>query len=275
MRQANELMRGTPPKQHLRVAGLQVGCFAPSVEANLACLQRHLREVSPGEADLIVLPELINTYYHYEVMERLRPGEEEEFLAPIRQAAREKRAHILAGSLAVREAKKLRNRSFLLSPEGATIATYDKMHLITLLGETEHFTPGRRRAVAEIRGWKLGIAICFDIRFAELFLNYALDGCHLVAVPACWPSERAHHWRHLHLARAQECQCFFLGVNAGGFDGRDKTYGGSILASPDSVPVLELPWGSEGTLAAAVSSDEIARQMKLYDLMSGRKRPPI
>lgn len=263
------------PSEPLLVLGLQIGCFTPSVEANLGTVLMHLETVEPGEADLIVLPELVNTYYHYDVMERLESGEEEEFLAPIRQAAIHKQTHILVGSLAVREQGKLRNRSFLLSPQGETVVTYDKMHLIALLGETDHFTPGKRLATAVVKGWNLGFAVCFDLRFAELFLNYALDNCHLVVVPARWPQERASHWRHLHLARAQECQCFFLGVNAGGFDGRDKTYGGSILANPDSAALVELSWGVEGTLAAAISSDEIQRQKQLYDLMSARKRPPL
>ncbi|OPX23618.1 MAG: hypothetical protein B1H03_01135 [Planctomycetales bacterium 4484_113] len=263
------------PTEPLQVLGLQIGCFAPSIRDNLTCVLKKLEQVPPRQADLIVLPELINTYYHYEIMTELSEGEEERFLDPIRQIAAEKTAYILAGSLAVRQAGKLYNRSFLLSPQGETVTTYDKMHLIALLGETDHFTPGRQTATAEIKGWKLGIAICFDLRFAELFLNYALDGCHLVVLPACWPHERANHWRSLHLARAQECQAFFLGVNAGGFNGKGKTYGGSILATPDSVPQVELPWGSEGTIATTITSAGIARQKQLYDLMVGRKRPPL
>ncbi len=265
------------PSNNLRVMGLQLPLFAKDPDENLARIVSALSQIGRGDADLIVIPELSNTFYNYEVIDSLAEGAENDFLEPLARSCYEKGAALIVG-LAVCEGGVRRNRAYFISSKGDVTAHYDKMHLISLLDEDAHFCPGNARQVVEVDGWKVGIGICFDLRFAELFLNYALDGCHFVALPACFPSDRQAHWRSLHLARAQECQCYFFGVNMGGTANThwgEKCYGGSILASPDSVAVAELCWGQEGILRAVCDPKEIARQKSLFDLMANRPRPSL
>lgn len=263
------------PTGDLRICGIQAGLFSNDARVN----QRELREsfdaIEPESCDLVITPEASNLYYHYDKMSNLIGGEEEEFIVPFRIAARRLKAHVLLGSVMVRDRGKLYNRSYLLSPDGNTLGTYDKMHLIALFNEPEHFTPGKKLFTAEIAGWKAGFAICYDLRFAEMFLNYALMGCHVQIVPACWPDTRIKPWANLHLARAQETQCYFIGVNHGGIDSEGKKFRMSMVAAPDSEIAAELPDAKPGMMRAVLIADVLTQQKQLYDLISGRGPFPM
>jgi len=262
------------PETNLRVCGLQLGLFSPSVNDNLEKLLSAFEDIRVGGADLVIAPEVSNTYYNYETIKNLREGDEIPFLSVLQELCGSKKCALIVG-LAVRHRGLLKNRAYFINENGNIQDSYDKMHLISLLGETDYFDAGKEKTVVNLRDWRIGIAICFDLRFPELFLNYALDGCNLVVLPACWPSERRNHWRNLHLARAQETQCFFVGVNMGGVSPDGKIYGGSIISSPDSVAVAELGWGEEGIISGSLDPREIARQKELFDLMKDRRRPPL
>jgi predicted amidohydrolase len=264
-----------PPSGELRVCGLQARLFSRDAGENRQELLEMLEKLEPASCDLVITPEASNLYYHYEEMAKLHGGEEEDFIAPFRARARELKSHILLGSVMVRDSGKLYNRSHLLAPDGTTAGTYDKMHLIALFAEPQHFTPGRQLMTADIAGWKVGFAICFDLRFAEMFLNYALAGCHLIALPSCWPDTRIKPWLHLHLARAQETQCYFAGVNHGGVDDEGRAYRMSMVSAPDSEIVAQLPDAQPGVLRAVLSPDVLIGQKKLYDLPSGRGPFPM
>ncbi len=269
------VQKWTPPSGELRVCGLQARLFSRDMRENQRELLEMLAALEPGTCDIIITPEASNLYYHYDEMAKLRGGEEEGFTAPFREEAKRLRAHILLGSVMTRDGGSLYNRSFLLAPDGTTLGTYDKMHLIALFAEPEHFTPGTRLLMADVCGWKVGVAICYDLRFAEMFLNYALAGCHLIALPACWPDIRLKPWLNLHLARAQETQCYFVGVNHGGVDGEGKAYRMSLVAAPDSEIAAQLTDAEPGVLCAVLKPDVLVQQKKLYDLLAGRGPFPM
>lgn len=264
-----------PPAGDLRICGIQAGLFARDARVN----QRELREmfagIEPESCDFVITPEASNLYYHYDEMSRLNGGEEEEFIVPFRIEARRIKAHVLLGSVMVRDKGKLYNRSYLLAPDGTTLGTYDKMHLIALFHEPEHFTPGKKLFTAVIAGWKVGFAVCYDLRFAEMFLNYALMGCHAQVLPACWPDTRIKPWTNLHLARAQETQCYFVGVNHGGTDSEGKRFRMSIVAAPDSEIVGELPDAKYGLMRVVLKAEVLVQQKQLYDLLTGRGPFPM
>src|SRR4030042_5340255 len=181
-----------PPSGEFRICCVQASLFSRNPLCNRDELLGLCQTIEPGSCDLIVTPEACNLYYHFDLITRLTGGEEEDFLEPFRELAREHECHVLIGSLMVRDGDRLFNRSHLMAPDGMTAGTYDKMHLIALFDEPEYFTPGRELLLAEIAGWQVGFAICYDLRFAEMFLNYALAGCHLQVLPACWPDGRGH-----------------------------------------------------------------------------------
>ncbi len=264
-----------PPSRNLRICGVQAALFGRDARQNRQELLELCYTIEPGSCDLIITPEASNLYYHYDLISQLKGGEEEEYLEPFRKLAGEHGCHVLVGSLMVRDGEHLRNRSHLLAPDGSTAGTYDKIHLIQLFDEHRYFKPGRELLTAEVKGWKVGIALCYDLRFAELFLNYALAGCHLQILPSCWPDARVEHWYHLHLARAQETQCYFVGVNHGGSDGAGKTYRMSMAADPDCTVLAKLPEAEPGLLRVTLEPGALVRQKEMYDLLAGRGPFPI
>jgi omega-amidase len=263
-----------PPERDFRFCGIQARLFSRDWHENQRELLDMFAALPDEEYDLIVTPEASNLYYHYDLIRQLQGGEEIEFIAPFAEIARERGAHVLLGSLMVRDGDCFRNRLHLLSPEGSVVGTYDKVHLIRLFDEHLHFTPGEKLFTAEVAGWKLGFAICYDLRFAEMFLNYALMGCHLQVLPSCWPDTRVKHWHHLYMARAQETQCFFAGVNHGGTDAEGRAYRMSLVADPDCETLAELPDAEPDIITAVLRPESLVKQKQLYDLMAGRKPFP-
>jgi omega-amidase len=264
-----------PPTGDLRICGIQAGLFSRDSRVNQRELLEMFGGIEPESCDLVITPEASNLYYHYDEISKLRSGDEEEFIVPFRLAARRLKAHVLLGSVMVREKGNLYNRSYLLAPDGKTVGTYDKMHLIALFQEPQHFTSGKKLLTAQIAGWKVGFAICYDLRFAEMFLNYSLLGCHVQILPACWPDTRIKPWMNLHLARAQETQCYFVGVNHGGTDSEGRKFRMSLVAAPDSEIVAELPEARHGLMRAVLKPDMLVEQKQLYDLLAGRGPFPM
>jgi predicted amidohydrolase len=121
----------------------------------------------------------------------------------------------------------------------------------------------------DLSGLKIGLAVCYDLRFPEMFRHYALEGVQLVLIPAEWPTQRIDHWNILTRARAIENQLFVAAVNRCG-SGADGEYGGhSILVGPWGELILEAG-ADECLLTAAIDLDEIPRARKKIDILHDR-----
>uniref|UniRef100_A0A7C3HDL4 Carbon-nitrogen hydrolase family protein n=1 Tax=Meiothermus ruber TaxID=277 RepID=A0A7C3HDL4_MEIRU len=104
------------------------------------------------------------------------------------------------------------NRASVVGPAGV-LATYTKTHLIPAFGEPETMIPGQDLVTLELEGFKVGIAICFDLRFPELFRAYALQGVNLFLIPSAWPKSRGYAWELFCKSRAAENQAYLVAVN--------------------------------------------------------------
>lgn len=116
------------------------------------------------------------------------------------------------------------------------IGYYDKRHLFAYAGEDQHYTPGRKRLIASVKGWKIGLMICYDLRFPVWARQQKQeDGLEydLLIYVANWPDRRRHAWTTLLQARAIENQCFVVGVNRVGKDANGNYHSGdSLVADP-------------------------------------------
>ncbi|MDO5847549.1 MAG: nitrilase-related carbon-nitrogen hydrolase [Methanocorpusculum sp.] len=150
------------------------------------------------------------------------------------------------------------NTFFAVSPEGETIARYHKIHLFSPAGEDEHFSPGQSPAVFSFMGIRFGCAVCFDLRFPELFREYLRAGCECVIVQAAWPAARAADWELLLRARAVENRCYVAGCCTLGYDAETNTdyCGRSMICSPDG-KILADAGVFEGGCDTVFDADEV------------------
>jgi len=203
-----------------------------------------VREAAAAGARLIATPEGTNVLQkdRDKLAPLLTSLEEDIVVQALRQAARELEVAILIGSALVRRADgKFANRQALVAADGEIVATYDKLHMFDVdlpNGETAResatYEPGDRAVTAEACGLKLGLTICYDVRFPALHRALALAGAQVLTVPAAFtrPTGQAH-WEVLLRARAIETGSFVLAPAQGGFheDGRG-TYGHSMVVGP-------------------------------------------
>jgi predicted amidohydrolase len=214
-----------------------------NVEANLAAAEQLIREAAKGGATYIQTPE--NTAImelEPELLLSAVQGEAESAaLHRLRSLAAELGIWLHIGSLGIKlEPQRVANRSYLIAPDGAIAARYDKLHLfdVDLAGESYResklFQSGDKAVVADLPFGRLGLSICYDLRFAALYRALAVAGAELIAVPAAFTKQTGEaHWAILLRARAIETGAFVLAAAQGGTheNGR-STYGHSLVVSP-------------------------------------------
>jgi predicted amidohydrolase len=236
---------------------LRVGLVQMTTGLDPDASARHLAgavaEVASDGAKLVFTPEMSGLLDRNSkrLQGAARDEADDPVLAAVREAARAHGVGIALGSLAVRGGAdgRLLNRSFLIAPDGAIIARYDKLHLFDVeLGggeryrESASFAPGDRAVVAAIAGAQLGLSVCYDLRFPALYAALAQAGAELLAVPAAFtvPTGRAH-WEVLLRARAIETGCFVIAAAQTGQheDGR-QTWGHSLVVDPWGKVLLDM-----------------------------------
>ncbi len=219
----------------MRIAMMQMEVVAGDVRKNTEHAFALLEEAAP-QADLLVLPEMWTVGYDFRRLDEQANTPGDALLTALAQWAQKQGKYLLAGSLPTREKGRLYNRSYVYGPQGE-IASYDKLHLFSLLSEPRRFTAGNRLTLAEVGDVTVGCSICYDVRFPEMYRRLSMDGATLVAIPAEWPTSRLEAWRCLVRARAMENQIYICAVNAVGCY-RDNVFAGhSCLVAPDGTYV--------------------------------------
>lgn len=217
---------------------------------NLSRVAREVRAAAADGADFVLTPEVTNcvsasrTRQH----EVLRPEREDATLAGLREEAARAGIWLLVGSLALKSdppEERFANRSFLIAPDGAIAARYDKMHMFDVqVSETETYresagyAPGARAVTAETPFGTLGLTICYDLRFPYLYRALAQAGAGILTVPSAFsPATGPLHWEPLLRARAIETGSFVLapaqtGDHAASRGRARSTWGHSLAVSP-------------------------------------------
>ena len=199
-------------------------------EKNLTRAEGMIEEASSHCSDIILFPEQAFTGWD-PLSQRYAEDEDGLIVSSLRRYAEEYSVGIL-GSYRRRTDTLPENTAILIGDGGDVIASYSKIHLFTPGREGEAFRSGECPVIASYKGAKLGIAICYDLRFPELFTYYKKCGAEIVFVPAAWPCRRMNHWRTFLHARAVDNQFFVAGVNTAGENYVDSYCGGSLLVDP-------------------------------------------
>ncbi|MBK1644839.1 hypothetical protein CKO25_09295 [Thiocapsa imhoffii] len=200
--------------------------------ANLAQVRSWTAEAAEQGADLIVFPELWSTGYDLARAEDHATAIDAGIFKATASLARAHGIAILGSCLARLEPGRIANTAVYVDATGQTRAAYSKTHLFGLMQEDRYLTAGERLELVDT-GWGLfGLAICYDLRFPELFRSYALAGACAVVIPAEWPEPRCAHWRTLLQARAIENQMFVIACNRAGSDANNRFCGQSCIIDP-------------------------------------------
>jgi predicted amidohydrolase len=242
-----------PDAARLRVACVQLASDHDA-EANVARAELGVREAADRGARLIALPEKWNVIGEADVLRAGAEPEDGPTVTRVRAWARELDCWILAGSIITREpgVEKLLNLSLLVAPDGSIRGRYAKSHMfdVDVAGvgyrESDASHAGSEVTVTEVDGVPLGMSVCYDLRFPELYRLLALRGARIITVPAAFTLMTGRdHWEVLLRARAIENQCFVVAPDIIGDHGEGKvSYGHSMIVDP---------WGT--VLARAADSE--------------------
>lgn len=221
----------------LKITIFQAYLFWENTEKNLSNLALRLSSLKE-KTDLIILPEMFNTGFTMNVEKCAEKMDGQTLYWMLEQAR--KYNCVIAGSLIIEDDGKYYNRFIWMKPDGS-FHKYDKRHLFSMAGEEKIFTPGKKRVIVEINGWRVCLQTCYDLRFPAFSrnLNNVYD---ILLYIASWPDKRIAHWRALIPARAIENQSYVIGVNRVGYDGNQVYHSGaSTCVAPDGGVVYYKP----------------------------------
>ncbi len=218
----------------LTVTTIQTHLIWENKAANLSQLESKINSVKE-KMEVVVLPEMFSTGFSMQP-ELFAEKMDGESVCWMRRIAEHKKI-ILTGSLIIEEDGNYYNRLIWMLPTG-NYGYYDKRHLFAFAGEDKHYKAGSKRLIASVKGWKINLQVCYDLRFPVWSRQAPTDesgeGLYdLIIYVANWPAKRSNAWKTLLHARAIENQCFVIGVNRVGTDGNGLLHNGdSLVISP-------------------------------------------
>lgn len=256
----------------MKVALVQL-CSGIDIAENIAATSDLIREAAKDGASLIATPEMTHLVQKdkQDLKAKISPQEEEPAIRAFADLAKELEIDLLIGSMALKEGDKIANRGFHFTPDGVIKASYDKIHLFDAqVSDTESYresstyTAGDAPVMTAVGQTKIGLSICYDLRFPALYRHYAQDGAKIVTIPAAFtvPTGKAH-WDILLRARAIETGSFVLAAAQGGThaDGR-LTWGHSKIIDPWGDVVAELAHDRPGYVVADIDLSEVEKARK-------------
>ena len=180
----------------------------------------------------------------------------------------------IGGSLLLENNGKIFNSFTILSAHGKITARYDKIHLFHPMQEHDYLQPGNHLQIVDFPFGRAGMAVCYDLRFPELFRSYTLKGASLFLIPAQWPFKRIDHWKLLLRARAIENLSFVIATNCAGQVGSDYFGGSSAVISPWGETLIEGSEMEETLLSVEIDLDQVARARRSIAALEER-RPDV
>ncbi|MBV8791025.1 MAG: carbon-nitrogen hydrolase family protein [Pseudolabrys sp.] len=244
--------------------------------ANLDAATKLITQAKAAGADYVQTPEITNAFdtNRERLFSNLHDEERDPTLSAMRDLARRLNLHIHLGSLAIKVApEKAANRAFVINPQGDIAARYDKIHMFDVelddghtYRESRNYRPGERAVLADLPWGRLGVTICYDLRFPSLYRALAEAGAIMLAIPSAFTKQTGEaHWHVLNRARAIENGAFvFAAAQGGKHENGRETFGHSLIVDP---------WGrvlAEG----GIEPDVVMAEIDLSEVAAARKRIP-
>jgi omega-amidase len=230
----------------VRIALASIDQVWEQKQANLELCSSAAKRAAADGARLVVFPEMTLTGFSMNAEAIAEPAASSPTIAAMSTIARDTQV-ALAFGVVLRSRGRPQNSLAVVDEHGAEIARYAKIHPFSHAHEHQHYDGGDTAVHALIGDVVLGLTICYDLRFPELYSALAAS-CDAIIVIANWPAARIGHWRALLVARAIECQCYVIGVNRTGVDGNGLEYPASSMVVDPRGDVIA-PDESDGDIA--------------------------
>lgn len=254
--------------KQMKYAVYQTDIVGANPEANRDNIRNWMKRVTLEEQpDTIVLPEMWNTGYALTELARVADVDSESSTSFLSDLSNTYNVNIIGGSIANKRGDKFYNTSLVFNRSGELVYQYDKIHLVPMLNEPKYLAGGQSKVQTfELDNVKMGLIICYDLRFPELARQLALEGAQVLHIVAEWPSARKGHWKHLQIARAIENQFFVVSANAVG------TYDGTEYAGES---MIIDPWGTTIAAGSPDKQETITATIDLESVPKIRKDVPV
>ncbi|GAA0317680.1 carbon-nitrogen hydrolase family protein [Bacillus carboniphilus] len=264
----------------MKVAAIQMNTKADKQE-NLQKAERFITKAAEDGAIFISLPEYFNFMgpdtEKVQNAEEIPGGETYQLLSSL---AKKHGVYIHAGSILEKYSdEKAYNTGFVVSPEGDVVAKYNKLHLFDIeingmpaYKESNTIQAGESSATVELPFGKAGLSICYDLRFPELYREYALDGCNVLCIPAAFTQYTGMlAWEVLQRARAIENQCYVIAAGQFGSHAPGKAcYGNSMIIDPWGTVIARAPEG-EGVIVAEIDPSTVKQARESVPCLTHRR----
>lgn len=241
-----------------------------TISDNADAAESLIRAAAKDGAQFVQTPEMSNVLVRSreELLERISDAGDDKFLKRARALAAELGIYLHLGSLAVLAGNgKVANRAFLIGPDGKILATYDKIHMFDVdlpngesWRESATYEPGTQTVIADLPFAKVGMAVCYDIRFPAIFRTQARQGAQVLTGPAAFTRQTGQaHWHVLQRSRAIENGAYVISAAQGGTheDGRE-TYGHSLIVDPWGAVIAEIDNDDPGYVLAEIDTQKVA-----------------
>lgn len=232
----------------IKAAAVQFTITLGEIEPNLEKVRSALAELAADGVQLAVLPEMWATGFAYKTLNQLA-AETGKIVAEIAELSA-KYSMVIIGSLPEPHEDKVYNTAYVLD-KGELKGKYRKIHLFSLMQEDRSFDSGSSWLLTETSAGRIGVFICYDLRFPELARRLAIEGAEILVVPGEWPKPRQEHWRTLLRARAIENQLYVIAANCCGIVGKLDFFGMSMIIDPKGELLAEAGYEPQ-TITAAI-----------------------
>lgn len=239
----------------LTITLIQTNLIWEEKSANLRLLEEKISGIE--QTELVILPEMFSTGFSMNPA-ALAETMEGETVNWMRRVSRENGV-ILTGSIIIEEEGKYYNRLIWMLPNGQH-GYYDKRHLFAYGEEDKHYHAGKKRLIASVKGWKINLQVCYDLRFpvwARQQKSEAGTEYDVLLYVANWPERRSHAWKTLLCARAIENQCYVIGANRVGTDANNIYYSGNSLVIDPLGQVLYHMADAEDVFTITLSKEKL------------------
>lgn len=258
----------------MKIGLAQIKCLPAHVSANVEKISHYTHMAKGQNCDVVIFPEMSDTGYDPNNLATTASTwtDAKTPLQTIRTFAKGEKIHIICG-LSEKEGNSLYNALAIINSQGRLIAKYRKIHLFAIppAYEDRRFSPGDSPTTTTISDMRWGFAICYDLRFPEMFRSLIDQNVEVITICSAWPQARIHHWRSLCLARAIENQAYVLAVNRTGKDGK-LTFGGqSLLINPAGNIMNEASENDEGLITASIDRETVTKLRREFPVLNHRK----